>query len=424
MPFSVFPAAVFPAAVFTAPLVAALVGIAGALAVVLAAADAVGASRPETVSWVAGLGLTMAATSALLSWRFRIPVITAWSTPGAAVIAATQGIGIRQAVGAFLLANVLIVATAAIKPLGRLIDRIPLSIAAAMLAGVLLRFVTAMVDSATVAPWQVLPLVALFLVMRRVNASLAMLLVLAVAVLMAAQSGRFTGLSQAMQPTQLVWIWPVFDPAILLGLGLPLYLVTMASQNLPGAAVIRAAGYHVPFSACLGVTGVASLLAAPLAAHGTNLAAITAAICVSPDAHPDKDKRWQTGIVYGVIYAVIAVGAGPLVSLFAAVPLPLMKTVAGLGLIGALTGALAQALGDETTRFSAVLTFVVTASGVVLGGIGSAFWGLVAGLTVLALDFAPKPSPGRNRSGNPTNPTNRHGPRQNRGKSHGKSKKV
>jgi benzoate membrane transport protein len=394
MPFSLVPASGIPLSAFTAPLVAALVGIAGALAVVLAAADAVGASRAETVSWVAGLGLTMAATSALLSWRFRIPVITAWSTPGAAVIAATQGIGIRQAVGAFLLANVLIVATAAIKPLGRLIERIPLSIAAAMLAGVLLRFVTAMVDSATVAPWQVLPLIALFLVMRRINASLAMLLVLAVAVLMAAQSGKFSGFGQTLQPTQLVWVWPVFDPAILIGLGLPLYLVTMASQNLPGAAVIRAAGYQVPFSACLGVTGVASLLTAPLTAHGTNLAAITAAICVSPDAHPDKDKRWQTGVVYGVIYTAIALAAGPLVSVFAAVPPPLMKTVAGLGLIGALTGALAQALGDEKTRFSAVLTFVVTASGVVLGGIGSAFWGLVAGLAVLVLDGVRVPSGG------------------------------
>jgi benzoate membrane transport protein len=375
-----------PLSVFVAPLVAALVGIAGALAVVLAAADAVGATAAETVSWVAGLGLTMAVTSALLSWRFRVPIITAWSTPGAAVIAATQGIGIRQAVGAFLLANLLIVATAAIKPLGKLIERIPPAIASAMLAGVLVRFVTAMFESAKAAPALVLPLVALFLVVRRINAALAMLVVLAVAIILAAGSGNFAGLSATLQPTQLVWISPVLDPAVLVGLGLPLYLVTMASQNLPGAAVIRAAGFVVPFQACIGVTGVASILAAPLAAHGTNLAAITAAICVSPDAHPDAAKRWQTGIIYGVIYTGIAVGAGALVSLFTAVPVPLMKTVAGLGLMAALTGALGQALGDEKTRFCAVLTFVVTASGVALGGIGSAFWGLVAGLVALGLE--------------------------------------
>jgi benzoate membrane transport protein len=375
-----------PLSVFTAPLVAALVGIAGALAVVLAAAEAVGATSAETVSWVAGLGLTMALTSAVLSWRFRIPVITAWSTPGAAVIAATQGIGIRAAVGAFLLANVLIVATAAIKPLGRLIERIPPAIAAAMLAGVLVKFVIAMFESAKTSPWLVLPLVALFLVMRRVHAASAMLVVLAVAVILAAQSGNFVGFASQLQPTELVWIWPVFDPAVLVGLGVPLYLVTMASQNLPGAAVIRAAGYQVPFAACIGLTGVSSILAAPLTAHGTNLAAITAAICVSPDAHPDKDQRWQTGVIYGVIYTGIALMAGPLVSLFAAVPLPLMKTVAGLGLIGALTGALGQALVNEKTRFCAALTFVVTASGVVFGGIGSAFWGLVAGLIALALE--------------------------------------
>jgi benzoate membrane transport protein len=385
-----------PLSVFAAPLVAALVGIAGALAVVLAAAEAVGASKAETVSWVAGLGLTMALTSAVLSWRFRIPVITAWSTPGAAVIAATQGISLRQAVGAFLLANVLIVTTAAIKPLGRLIERIPPAIAAAMLAGVLVKFVMAMFESAKTSPWLVLPLVALFLVLRRVHAASAMLVVLTAAVILAAQSGNFVGFASQLQPTELVWIWPVFDPAVLIGLGVPLYLVTMASQNLPGAAVIRAAGYQVPFSACLGVTGVASILAAPLTAHGTNLAAITAAICVSPDAHPDKTKRWQTGVIYGVIYTGIALMAGPLVALFAAVPLPLMKTVAGLGLIGALTGAMGQALGDERTRFCAVLTFVVTASGVVFGGIGSAFWGLVAGLIALALEgWSPtaKPAP-------------------------------
>jgi benzoate membrane transport protein len=375
-----------PLSVFAAPLVAALVGIAGALAVVLAAADAVGATKAETVSWVAGLGLTMALTSAVLSWRFRIPVITAWSTPGAAVIAATQGIGIRQAVGAFLLANVLIVATAAIKPLGRLIERIPPAIAAAMLAGVLVKFVTAMFESAKTSPWLVLPLVALFLVLRRVHAASAMLVVLAVAVILAAQSGNFVGFASQLQPTELVWIWPVFDPVVLVGLGVPLYLVTMASQNLPGAAVIRAAGFPVPFSACLSVTGVASILAAPLTAHGTNLAAITAAICVSPEAHPDKEKRWQTGVIYGILYTGIALMAGPLVSLFAAVPLPLMKTVAGLGLIGALTGAMGLAVADEKTRFCAVLTFVVTASGVALGGIGSAFWGLVAGLLALALE--------------------------------------
>ena len=375
-----------PLSVFTAPLVAALVGIAGALAVVLAAATAVGANTAETVSWVAGLGLTMAATSAALSWRYRIPVITAWSTPGAAVIAATQGIGIRQAVGAFLLANVLILATAAVQPLGRLIERIPPSIAAAMLAGVLVRFVTAMFESAKGAPELVLPLVVLFLVMRRLHAAGAMLLVLAAAVILAAQSGNFTGFASQLQPTQLVWVWPVFDAPVLIGLGAPLYLVTMASQNLPGAAVIRAAGYPVPFAACVGVTGFASILAAPLTAHGTNLAAITAAICVSPDAHPDASKRWQTGIIYGVIYTAIALAAGPLVQLFAAVPQPLIKTVAGLGLIGALTGALGQALGDDKTRFPAVLTFAVTASGVALGGIGAAFWGLVAGLAALALE--------------------------------------
>jgi benzoate membrane transport protein len=375
-----------PLSVITAPLVAALVGIAGALAVVLAATEAVGATTAEAASWFAGLALTMGLTSAALSWRFRIPIITAWSTPGAAVIAAAQGIGIKAAVGAFLLANVLIVLTAAVAPLGRLIERIPASVASVMLAGVLVRFVTAMFTGAKDAPLMVLPLIALFLVARRFSPTTAMVLVLGAAGGMAAYAGTFSGLGEAFKPTALVWIWPAFDAATLVGLGVPLYLVTMASQNLPGAAVLRAAGYQVPFASCLAVTGLASVFAAPLGAHGTNLAAITAAICTAPDAHPDAGKRWQTGIAYGVIYAGIAVMAGAIVAIFAAVPGPLMKAIAGLGLIGALTGSLGQALGDEKTRFPAVLTFAVTASGVGLGGIGSAFWGLVAGVIALGLE--------------------------------------
>jgi benzoate membrane transport protein len=336
----------------------------------------------------------MGLTSALLSWRFRIPIITAWSTPGAAVIAATQGIGMRAAVGAFLLANVLIVLTAAVAPLGRLIERIPASIASAMLAGVLVRFVTAMFAGAKDAPLMVLPLVALFLVARRFNPTTAMVLVLAAAAGMAAYVGTFAGLGAALKPTALVWIRPAFDAAALVGLGLPLYLVTMASQNLPGATVLRAAGYPVPFASCLVVTGVASVVAAPFGAHSTNLAAITAAICTSPDAHPDPGKRWQTGIAYGVIYVGIAVMAGAIVAVFAAVPGPLVKAIGGLGLIGALTGSLGQALGDDKTRFPAVLTFAVTASGVSLGGVGSAFWGLVAGVLALGLEaWTPRARP-------------------------------
>ncbi len=370
----------------TAALVAALVGIAGALAVVLEAARALGASPAETTSWVTALCLSMALTSGFLSFWHRMPIITAWSTPGAAVIAATAGtIKLDAAVGAFLLAGGLIVATALIRPLDRAVRQIPVGVAAGMLAGVLVRFVLQMIEIVPEAPLIVLPLVALFLVARLRSPGTAMLLVIGAGTLLVSA----LGLVKAWPPLTLssfAIVTPRLEIAALIGLGVPLYLVTMASQNLPGAAVLKASGYEPPLSSSLLVTGLASLAIAPVGAHTINLAAITAAICTGPDAHPDPAKRWWTGIAYLVVYAGLAAAGASLVALFAAFPGALIKTIAGLGLIGALTGALGSALADERHRFAAVVTFAVTASGLAVLGVGSAFWGLLAGLLVLGLD--------------------------------------
>lgn len=370
----------------TAAIVAALVGLAGALAVVLEAARALGATPAETTSWVTALCLSMGLTSGFLSWRHRMPIITAWSTPGAAVIAATGGaISMGAGVGAFILAAALIVATALIRPLDEAVRRIPVGVAAGMLAGVLLRFVLQMVEVAPQAPALVLPLVALFLVVRVRSPGVAMLLVIAAGTGLAAALGLITSWPPLTLSSFTVVV-PQFDLSALIGLGLPLYLVTMASQNLPGAAVLKASGYEPPFASSLLVTGLASLIIAPLGSHTINLAAITAAICTGPDAHPDPQKRWWTGIAYMVVYAALAAAGASLVALFAAFPVALIKTIAGLGLLGALTGALGSALGDERNRFPAVVSFAVTASGIAVAGIGSAFWGLVAGLLVLLVD--------------------------------------
>ncbi len=372
--------------VVSSAIVAALVGIAGALAIVLEAARALGATPAETTSWVTALCLSMALTSGLLSWWHRMPIITAWSTPGAAVIAATGGaIKLDAAIGAFILAAVLILATALIKPLDRAVRRIPIGVAAGMLAGVLVKFVLQMVDAVPTHPLLVLPLLALFLVMRLKSPSGAMLAVIVAGTGLAVALGLVT-VWPVITPSMLVVVPPRFDPTTLVGIGLPLYLVTMASQNLPGAAVLRASGYEPPFASALLVTGLASLAIAPLGAHTINLAAITAAICTGPDAHPDPAKRWWTGIAYFLVYGALAAAGASLVALFATFPAVLIKTIAGLGLIGALTGALTSALADERHRFAAVLTFAVTASGLTIAGIGSAFWGLIAGLAVLALE--------------------------------------
>ncbi len=370
----------------TAAIVAALVGIAGALAVVLEAAHALGATPAETTSWVTALFLSMALTAGLLSWWHRMPIITAWSTPGAAVIAATAGtIKLDAAVGAFLLAGALVVATALIRPLDRAVRRIPTGVAAGMLAGVLLRFVLQMIEIVPEAPLVVLPLVALFLIVRLYSPGTAMLLVIAAGTLLVSALGQI----QAWPPLMLssfVIVMPRLDFATLIGLGVPIYLVTMASQNLPGAAVLKASGYEPPWSSSLLVTGLASMAIAPVGAHTINLAAITAAICTGPDAHPDPARRWWSGVAYLVIYGGLAAAGASLVALFAAFPSALIKTIAGLGLIGALTGALTSALGDERHRLAAVVAFAVTASGITVIGIGSAFWGLLAGLLVLWLD--------------------------------------
>ncbi len=372
--------------VISAALVAALVGIAGALAIVLAAAEAVHATPAETTSWVTALCLSMALTSGFLSWWHRVPIITAWSTPGAAVIAATAGaVSMDAAVGAFLMTGVLLVMTALITPLDRLIRRIPVSVAAGMLAGVLVRFVLQMIETIPAAPALVLPLLALFLVARLLTPSGAMLLVIGSGTALASALGMISTWP-ALSIASFTFVTPRFEQGALVGLGIPLYLVTMASQNLPGAAVIRASGYEPPFRSALLTTGLASLVIAPLGAHTINLAAITAAICTGPDAHPDPAERWKTGVAYLFVYGGLAVLGASLVALFAAFPSALIKTIAGLGLIGALTGALGAALAEEKQRFAAVLTFAITASGIAILGIGSAFWGLIAGLTVLGLE--------------------------------------
>ena len=368
-----------------APLVAAVVGYGGTIAVVFSAAQALGATAAETASWAGALCLATAVATLYLSLRHRMPIVAAWSTPGAALIAASSGVGLDAAVGAFLATAALILLTAAIRPLARLIERLPASIAAAMLAGILLRFVIDVFVQAGTAPALVLPLVGLFLLLRIWSPSWATIAVLVGGVALAWELGD-ANLAFDLQVTIPVWIAPTFDPAVLVGLGLPLYLVTMAGQNLPGYAVLRTDGYQPPTGSILTVTGLVSAATAPMGAHTTNMAAITAAICTGPDVHPDKDKRWMTGPFYALNYALLAVFGASFIGFFAGLPPALIATVAGLALAAPLTGAASTALADDRDRFAAMITLVVTASGIALLGIGSAFWGLLAGLAVLGLD--------------------------------------
>lgn len=369
--------------------VAAIVGFGGTLALIIAAADAVGASREQTASWVTAICLAMAFETAWLSWKTRMPVITAWSTPGAALVAASTGFTMADAVGAFIVTALLLIATGLFRPLTRLIARIPASVASGMLAGIVVTFALGAVKTIPADPVLILPLIAAFFVIRLFNPALSVLAVLIGGGVLAFVLGRVGGLP-APEFSTLVLTTPEFSFAAVIGLAVPLYLVTMASQNLSGLAVLKAAGYDPEAGPIITVTGVFSLLTAPFNALTTNLAAISAAICTGPDVHPDPAERWKTGPFYALAYLVFAIFGASLVAIFAVLPQSLIVLVAGLALMAPLANALSIALKDEGERMAATTAFAVTASGLTLFGIGSAFWGLLAGLAVLALDHLKK----------------------------------
>ena len=378
--------------VFASSAVAAIVGFGGTLALIIAAAQALGATQAETASWVTAVCLAIAASSAWLSIRYKMPIIAAWSTPGLALIGASTGFTMAEAVGAFIVTALALIATGLVRQLSVLVSRIPASVASGMLAGVLLSFVIAAAKTVGVDPVFVLPLVALFFLIRLFNPSLAVIAVLAIGVVFALVTGRSPQLPTPELST-LTTVWPEFSMGAIIGIAIPLYLVTMASQNLPGFAVLRASGYEPPTSACLFVTGLFSLLTAPFGASTSNLAAISAALCTNPDAHPDHGKRWQTGPVYAAIYVVFAVFGASLVAIFAVLPVSLIALVAGLALTGPFINTMSLALKDEHERLAATITFAVTASGLSFFGVGSAFWALVAGLGVALLEHAHKKIP-------------------------------
>jgi benzoate membrane transport protein len=374
-----------PPASFSAAAVATVIGFGGTVALVVQAGQAMGASPAQIISMVTALCLGIGLPGAVLSWRLKMPVVLAWSTPGAALLAAsTLGLGWSTAVGAFVLAGLLMVLTGLVPALGRLAERIPAAIASAMLAGVLLPlclklFLVFPTDMALAAG-----LLAVFLIMRRVAAAWALPAVLVAAFAVLDLRGQVglpagTGLFGELSP-----VMPAFDWKAAISLALPLYLVTLASQNLPGLVVLRAAGYAPPAGKLIFWGGLASTLLAPFGAHGVNLAAITAAICTGPEAHPDADRRWTVGVLYGLIYLVVALFAAPLAGLFIAMPTGALAVITGLALIAPLTGSLTGMIGVAEDREAAVLTFAATASGVALFGVGSAFWGLAVGFVALA----------------------------------------
>jgi len=376
----------FSLSALVAGFVTVLVGFTSSAAIVFQAAQAAGAGPREIGSWMAALGLGMGLTCILLSLRYRVPVVTAWSTPGAAMlITGVAGVPMAEAIGAFMACATLIAVSGFSGAFERAVGRIPLSLASGLLAGVLLRFGVDVFVALGDRPAMVLAMLVAYLLMRRASARYAVPAALAAGIAVAAAQGslRLDGLSLAL--AQPVFTAPSLSPAALLGVALPLFVVTMASQNVPGVAVIRASGYTVPISPLIGWTGAATFVLAPFGAFALNLAAITAAICMGREAHEDPARRYVAAVAAGGFYLAIGAFGATVAAAFAAFPGELVLAIAGLALLGTIANGLLAALSDEREREAALITFLVTASGLSPFGIGSAFWGLVAGVAALLI---------------------------------------
>ena len=374
----------FSLSAVAAGLIAVLVGYSSSVAIVFQAAKAVGATPAQTTSWLWALGIGMGVTCIGFALWFRRPVLTAWSTPGAALIASSHGLTIHQAIGAFVLSGALTVIVGATGLFARVMTRIPLALASALLAGVLVRFGLDAATASASAPWIVVPMAAAYVVARLLIPRYAVLAVLAVGTLAALIDGTLSFSQVDISAARPEWTTPSFTIAAAIGLAVPLFIVTMASQNLPGVAVIRANGYEAPVSEAVTGTGVATVALAPFGGFAFNLAAISAAICAGPHAHHDPEKRYTAVVAAGVFYTVMGLLGGAVVGLLAAFPVELVEALAGLALVGTIATALATSFAEERMRDAAAITFLVTLSGVEAAGIGSAFWGIVAGAVALS----------------------------------------
>ncbi len=365
----------------SAGFIAVLVGYTSTVAIVFQAAHAAGANDAQLVSWMWALGIGMGVTCIGLSLAWRAPVLTAWSTPGAALLATSLGdIGLAQAIGVFLISSALITLCGVTGWFQKVMDWVPRHLASAMLAGILLRFGMDLFVSLQGRPLLVAVMFATFLLARRrlprYGVPLALLAGVACAVL---QGGLGLG-ALDWTPARPVWMAPAFSLSALVGVALPLFIVTMTSQNVPGLAVLRANGYaRVPASPLISWTGATGIVLAPLGGFAFNLAAITAAICMSPDADPDASQRYKASVWAGIFYLFTGIFGATVVALFAAFPHELVAAIAGLALLGTLGVSIHEALHAPGQRDAALVTFLATASGMSLLGIGSAFWGLVLG---------------------------------------------
>ena len=371
-----------------AGVIAAFVGFAGVFTVVLQGFLAVGATPAEAASGLLAICFGQSLFSVVLSSRYRMPIIVAWSTPGSVLLAATGMIdgGYPAALGAFILTGLMIVATGLIKPFQRLVSAIPTALASAMLAGILLGLCLAPAKAVGAEPALALPVVIVWALVARVRKLWAVPAAVATAIVMIALHLPAGELHLPSLAPQITFVVPSLSAQAVVSIAIPLFIVTMASQNLPGLAVLKVNGYEPPLKPIFVATGIASILVAPFGGHTLNLAAITAALCAGPDAHPHPSRRWIASISSAITYVLLGLGATTAAALITVAPPVLIQAATGLALLGAFGGALAGAVATTAERDAAMVTFVTTASGLSFFGIGAAFWGLVAGGAVMLLN--------------------------------------
>jgi benzoate membrane transport protein len=371
-----------------------MTGYTSSLILMYQAGQAAGLSAGQIASWIWALSIGMAVCSIGLSLRYRTPITVAWSTPGAALlITSLGGVSYPEAIGAYLTCGALVTLCGVTGSFERLVRRLPASLAAALLAGILFRIGSEIFVAAQHQPALVLGMFFAYLICKRISPRYAVLLALLVGAAVAGAIGLLNFGGVQLQLAVPVWTTPAFSLAATISIALPLFVVCMTSQNMPGMAVLRADGYQVPASPLISVTGIASLLIAPFGAHGINLAAISAAICTGPQAHQDPAKRYTAAVWCGLFYGIAGTFGATLAALFAAFPRELVLSIAALALFGSIVNGLTQAMAEPREREAALITFMVTASGMTLFSIGSAFWGIVAGvLTLLILNAKRAPS--------------------------------
>ena len=378
-----------------AGFVAVLVGFTSSVALVFQAAQAFGATPAQITSWMWALGWGMGLCTLVPSLWLRQPVMIAWSTPGAAVLAAAAAAGgftMPEAVGAFLVSALLITLVGITGWFERVMNRIPDEIASALLAGVLARFGMQAFSALQTALPLVLVMLVAYLLARRLMPRYAVVVTLLVGVAWAAASGQMRWSAVEFELARPVFTAPRFTWQAAMSLALPLFIVTMASQNLPGVAVMRATGYpDMPVSKLITLCGLATAALAPFGGFALNFSAITAAICMGPEAHPDRRRRYIASAACGLLYIVVGIFGAVVTGLLLAFPQEFVVALAGLALLGAIGGGLASSLREERHREAALITFLVTLSGVVIAGVGSAFWGVVAGSVALFVQQYRKP---------------------------------